>query len=307
MEKYKPLEDVALHYLKTAFPKEPDEKIESAHEIIVSYIRNIKNFNDTQAEYVKIFSNTSPLERMRAILEVGSTPLPPQPKNFENISRKSNGWTSVEDQRLLHGILKYGVSDWSHIARFVGNSRTRAQCSQRWHRTLNPVICKDTWEKEQDEKLLELVKSHGEHTWSKIAAELKNRTDVQCRYRYQILQRNIKNRDNAAHKTVALYALNAQKAGVHAESQSISQSKSCFNDLSLMKSNDGHGLCTKALPNVILCPKGNETKSPYSTNQHVNENEIVVPKIPSIVIPIKDSSIIKIPDYFVGNLSLSCI
>ena len=73
------------------------------------------------------------------------------------------------------------------MAQFVGNSRTKAQCCQRWSRGLDPKISKIQWTREEDQKLLDLVAQYGQKSWTKIAAEFGNRCDVQCRYRYKQL------------------------------------------------------------------------------------------------------------------------
>jgi hypothetical protein len=102
---------------------------------------------------------------------------------------KTRPWTPYEDQRLLAGIHRFGLQDWPAVSLFVGNDRTKAQCSQRWGRGLDPKISKDQWTSEQDQQLLELVALHGEGNWMKISTELGTRCDVQCRYRYKQLQK----------------------------------------------------------------------------------------------------------------------
>ena len=94
-----------------------------------------------------------------------------------------------EDQRLLAGVWKFGLNNWPLVARFVGNGRTRNQCSQRWNRGLNPVLFKGPWTEEEDEKLVALVKEFGEKSWKRIASVLGNRSDVQCRYHFQQIQK----------------------------------------------------------------------------------------------------------------------
>ncbi|EAX96507.1 Myb-like DNA-binding domain containing protein [Trichomonas vaginalis G3] len=114
----------------------------------------------------------------------------------ENPNKKSKTWTKHEDQRLLAAIHKYGFLDWNKISEFVGNGRSRSQCVQRWSRSLNPLINKTQWTKEEDEKLLRLVNKHGKRSWTKISNEIDGRTDVQCRYRYQIITKQVKKETN---------------------------------------------------------------------------------------------------------------
>ena len=99
--------------------------------------------------------------------------------------KRSMPWTMDEDELLLAGIYRYRFSDWQKVSSFVGNGRTPAQCGQRWFRCLDPNMKKEKWTKEEDNKLINLVQVYGVHSWTKIAKEFGNRTDVQCRYRYK--------------------------------------------------------------------------------------------------------------------------
>jgi hypothetical protein len=98
-------------------------------------------------------------------------------------------WSNPEDVRLLAGILRFGTDDWSRVAAFVGSGRTKSQCHQRWTRGLDPRIAKENWTPQQDEVLLMLVALYGQKCWTRISKGLGNRCDVQCRYRYSVLQK----------------------------------------------------------------------------------------------------------------------
>jgi hypothetical protein len=104
-------------------------------------------------------------------------------------SRRQNPWSKDEDNRLLRGIQKYSVDNWAAVARFVGNGRSRAQCSQRWNRGLNPQLNKRLWSREDDERLRALVLRYGVKAWTRIAHEMGTRSDIQCRYHFLQLQR----------------------------------------------------------------------------------------------------------------------
>lgn len=107
--------------------------------------------------------------------------------------RRTHSWSASEDNRLIFAIHHDGFGDWSKVAAFVGNGRTRSQCSQRWHRTLDPRINKNNWSSEDDKKLIEAVQKYGANTWTKVAKYIGARTDVQCRYRYLLIQKHEKN------------------------------------------------------------------------------------------------------------------
>jgi hypothetical protein len=96
---------------------------------------------------------------------------------------------AIEDQRLLAGITRFGPDNWAPVAAFVGNGRTRSQCAQRWNRGINPSISKEPWTVGEEEELKRLVKLNSESSWHKIAGELGNRSDVQCRYHYIQMQK----------------------------------------------------------------------------------------------------------------------
>ena len=104
---------------------------------------------------------------------------------------KAHNWTPSEDRRLIQAVEMVGTKNWSKIAQLVGNGRTRSQCSQRWSRCLDPQISREKWTKDEDKKLLQLVKIHGTRSWVKVAEQLEHRSDVQCRYHYKMLVRDL--------------------------------------------------------------------------------------------------------------------
>ena len=98
---------------------------------------------------------------------------------------KNRMWNRFEDARLFHGVQIYGTNAWSLVAQYVGNGRTRSQCSQRWSRGIDPSISRNKWTKAEMDKLMSLVAKYGDNNWVKIASEMGQRCDVQCRYRYK--------------------------------------------------------------------------------------------------------------------------
>jgi hypothetical protein len=93
-------------------------------------------------------------------------------------------WSPREDYLLLQAVANFGLGDWSKIANFIGNHRTKSQCSQHWFRSLNPAIVKGRWDPEEDENLLQLIAKFGPGNWVRIARGMGTRSDVQCRHRY---------------------------------------------------------------------------------------------------------------------------
>jgi hypothetical protein len=137
---------------------------------------------------------TQPLDQVLAVLQAPEQPLTQNAKEDPidpagSLRRKPRPWSQPEDVRLLAGIHRFGADNWGAVAQFVGNGRTRAQCSQRWIRGLDPRICKDKWSDSDEHRLLELVKEDGSKGWTKVATSLGNRSDVQCRYHFFQMKR----------------------------------------------------------------------------------------------------------------------
>ncbi|VEU20311.1 DEKNAAC101192 [Brettanomyces naardenensis] len=97
---------------------------------------------------------------------------------------KGGVWTNVEDEILKAAIAKYGLNQWSRVSSLL-TKKTAKQCKQRWQEWLNPTIKKLDWDKQEDEKLLKLIKLRP-NQWNSIGL-LMNRSVNQCIERYQQL------------------------------------------------------------------------------------------------------------------------
>eukprot|EP00793_Prasinoderma_coloniale_P005993 PRCOL_00004467-RA len=95
---------------------------------------------------------------------------------------KQGGWTSAEDKMLAELQGKLG-NRWSAVAQHMPG-RTGQQCAQRWRHKVNPIIRKDKWTEEEDQKLADLHKEYG-NKWAEIARRLEGRTDQQCMGRWR--------------------------------------------------------------------------------------------------------------------------
>jgi hypothetical protein len=137
-----------------------------------------------------LISQTQPIELLVRIIFADDTPLPParQPP-AAGARRRIDSWTNAEDIRLLAGVHRFGTLAWGSIAHFVGNSRSKAQCRQRWARGLDPRLSRAPWTPDEDRRLIELVERHGRTAWTRIACEFGNRCDVQCKYRFRQIVR----------------------------------------------------------------------------------------------------------------------
>ncbi|KAH7435843.1 hypothetical protein KP509_06G081400 [Ceratopteris richardii] len=93
------------------------------------------------------------------------------------------GWTPEEDEILRKAVECFNGKNWKRIAELL-KDRTDVQCLHRWQKVLNPSLVKGPWTKEEDDKIIELVKKNGPRKWSVIARSLPGRIGKQCRERW---------------------------------------------------------------------------------------------------------------------------
>lgn len=190
-----PILAVIMNDVRDQCKSKDKETLIAVEDLLRQYIYNDMPFAQVHPEFVKLVGTDLPLLKLNTILNMDNKPLPPAPELFISnglfskqnqfvARKKARAWTEAEDLRLLAGIHKYGLDAWGAVTSFVGSGRSRSQCSQRWFRGLDPRISKVLWTADEDERLLALVAEHGDHSWTRIANELGNRSDAQCRYRY---------------------------------------------------------------------------------------------------------------------------
>jgi hypothetical protein len=197
MESTDPLFDFCVSLMTNEFQNLDGATTSFLRSSIAGYLDGRLEYSEFRALVLERCGTANFLDRIHEILTVPAQPLPDHRSalagfDYSGARNKTRSWNTQEDNRLLAGVRKFGLgagSTWSTIADFVGNGRTRSQCSQRWIRVLDPRICKQQWSKQEDQSLLNLVAQHGEKAWMKIATLLGNRSDVQCRYRYFQLQK----------------------------------------------------------------------------------------------------------------------
>lgn len=80
--------------------------------------------------------------------------------------------------------MKYGMNQWARIASLLGR-KSATQCKARWYEWLDPAIKKTPWTREEEEKLLHLVKVMPT-SWRTIAPMI-GRTAAQCIEHYERL------------------------------------------------------------------------------------------------------------------------
>jgi hypothetical protein len=93
---------------------------------------------------------------------------------------RTDKWTPNEDDTLKEAVQMHNSKDWFSIATLVPG-RTKKQCRNRWHGTLNPSIdwapvLKGEWTPAEDEKLKDAVQMHNGKNWEAIATLVPGRT-----------------------------------------------------------------------------------------------------------------------------------
>lgn len=92
-------------------------------------------------------------------------------------------WSTEEDEKLRNLVEVKGDSDWKLVANYFFD-RSDIQCQHRWCKVLNPNLVKGAWTKEEDEKVIKLVREIGAKHWTQISKHLQGRTGKQCRERW---------------------------------------------------------------------------------------------------------------------------
>ena len=188
-----PMEALALKFIRDA--ASPTTEVEQrALKVLTARLSSSISSEHCLTQCRAILGTPGPAQNVNAIMETPAEPIT-FVQRADVLSQKSprskaRNWSAYEDQRLLAGVRKFGLNNWPMVAQFVGNWRTRSQCSQRWFRGLNPSLFKGPWTEEEEAKLVKLVQEFGEKSWKRIAVLFGNRSDVQCRYHYQQMQKH---------------------------------------------------------------------------------------------------------------------
>jgi hypothetical protein len=193
------IEAIAYAYVCESSPNSSLDLIHQAYFALLALIRRLTTPAMAMQQCRVSVGTDAPVQRVLAILNQPLEPLPDPGPNVQMAANdrrhKARTWTEIEDQRLIAGIMKYGNENWNQISKFVGSGRSRAQCSQRWNRGLNPQICKATWTDQEEADLVNSVAMLGERSWRRVAAQVGHRSDVQCRYHFRQLQKTKEQQD----------------------------------------------------------------------------------------------------------------
>ena len=232
--------DFIIAQASSIHPDIDDQTTQVLKDSLQKFIHRMISYDDCSQTFLSCIGSSNPVDTLRDILEYDIDQRDPvqssssdshdgrnsqyQVNDYDDSDGQSSShsgrkrarpWNQQEDIRLLAGILHHGTDNWSLVSEIVGDTRTRAQCSQRWFRGLDPRISKKRWNPEEDKKLLEFVEEYGETAWAKIASSMGNRSDVQCRYHYQQLKKSSKK--TGKHRSSNANASTAQHAQAHVQ------------------------------------------------------------------------------------------
>jgi hypothetical protein len=100
---------------------------------------------------------------------------------------RTGRWTKDEDNKLKEAAARYGGKNWDAIAALVP-SRTRSQCTGRWHDALDPSIGQTVrtgkWTADEDKTLQDAVEKHGGRNFEAVSLLVPGRTKKQCTNRW---------------------------------------------------------------------------------------------------------------------------
>jgi hypothetical protein len=152
-------------------------------QILFSFAHEQMSFNEAAARLDALIGTQESDKKLKSFLE---NQLSAATRIKPGMRRAALRWSPADDAKLIAAVQLHGTDNWARVAQAVGG-RTRAQCSQRWNRGLDPKLNKENWCEEEERKLIDVVGIHGTKAWIKVAAEMGNRSDVQCRFRYMFL------------------------------------------------------------------------------------------------------------------------
>ena len=252
------------------------EKLSILERALTDFLENRKSFFETAQIYQTTIGTTKPIDRIATILQTPDLPIP----NFSMFNqggsssrKKTRSWTEYEDQRLLAGIHRFGTDNWLIVANFVGNGRTRAQCSQRWIRGLDPRISKDKWSKEDEELLLRLVEQYGTKCWTRIAQEMGNRSDVQCRYHFKQMKNEEQGETQlptkiSASGSVPIYLnLNFNQRQQNSDTNNATNNTNIMNPQNLLRPAQKAKVALPSIADFLNSPQSDNSQQQLQQNQ----------------------------------------
>jgi len=127
-------------------------------------------------------------------------------------SAVKGAWSEEEDDLLCKLISRHGARNWSVIANGI-RGRSGKSCRLRWCNQLNPSVKKEPFSAEEDAKILEAHKIHG-NKWAIIARSLEGRTDNSIKNHWNsTLKRRCGEQSHRTANDGSCYSLSSDETG----------------------------------------------------------------------------------------------
>lgn len=102
-------------------------------------------------------------------------------------------FSPAEDQQLLNLVKQFGKHNWKCV--MIGMpGRTARQCRERFKYYLEPTLNKNHWTEAED-RILTMKYTELGRKWAQIATFLPNRTPIDLKNRFHVLQRSLQKED----------------------------------------------------------------------------------------------------------------
>ncbi|OHT06214.1 hypothetical protein TRFO_25756 [Tritrichomonas foetus] len=311
-----PLIQVGYFWVDEESKVQDPNSITTAKTAIKRFVNGETSYEDAENILSTTIGSIVPIEKMNEVIQIyNGFDDEDEPPGISPMTNKLfRPWTSQEDFRLLAAIHKHGIGNWKAIADLVGFKRSRAQCSQRWNRALNPAIKKENWTSDEDDLLLNLVLVYGPHMWATVAKDMNGRSDVQCRYRYYQLKKEKKKYKNKGNQKGKMKDhLNKTHSGINENHQNQQQ-----NIQSKIQNNPSQNILNNHQPNILqgsILPTNFNIQSLNNPNNAPNIQNVPnlanfqyvseisnIPIIPNLMNTNEISNIQRIPS--IPNISL---